>query len=626
MAKFFLSKNSLKIMMGRISSLTSPNERINLIQVVSPMLLVVNDIRPVLNRSDLVYAIVVELYDGCDSVIASLDLPLWPWVAESVFNGLSEDQLSMVRLIEDDEASSIKCVRERTIEKGTVFLVLEYTATTDPHSEGLMMAKICKVVVVGWRPVEFDSPQPQPSRVSLKCKSLIVDSSDDDDDANDNEQLISTPLPSAQSQLVLSKPLISLGSQSTASHQIKHLSCKLSPSCWVIAVKLLDIHKVFQSYYCAFRSGNDDQLVRLLLQDESGLIEAVAFRDIEKEYGLIREQSYIISGAKIVRRLLPEQRAWPDRPTVIYDLLVERFTRINPVMAVTDTPPPPISSLTRVPATLISYLPVALITPPVTPSEVELKPMDKVALAKIDARVSFVSVVNKTGPQTFELVKGKQMPIRRIEVVDHTRKVLECALWGAEAVQMGFKIGDILLCRDIVVRSYFNNFTLNKYKESSIEHLTDSSSLPEYTVVRDWWAALTWDRRATLLSPNIAANVKKAKKCLTKSFEQVDSKRPKLDEAPAAVVLASSSREELSDGVFEPEETSAHLVLEPEETSAQLVFEPEPTSAQLVLEPEETSAKLVLEPEETSAMVTPTSAQQADINNNQPAEEVEEKI
>lgn len=123
-------------------------------------------------------------------------------------------------------------------------------------------------------------------------------------------------------------------------------------------------------------------------------------------------------------------------------------------MAVIDTPPQPISSLTRVTATLISSLPIALITTAVTPSEAKLKLMDKVALAKINDRVSFVSVVNKTVPQTFELVKGKQTPIRRIEVVDHTRKVLECALWGAEAVLMSFKIGDILLCRDIIVRSY----------------------------------------------------------------------------------------------------------------------------------------------------------------------------
>lgn len=64
----------------------------------------------------------------------------------------------------------------------------------------------------------------------------------------------------------------------------------------MIAVKLLDIHKVFQSYYSAFRSGNDNQLVRLLLQDESGLIEALASRDTEKEYGLIREGYYQING------------------------------------------------------------------------------------------------------------------------------------------------------------------------------------------------------------------------------------------------------------------------------------------------------------------------------------------
>ena len=82
---------------------------------------------------------------------------------------------------------------------------------------------------------------------------------------------------------------------------------------------------------------------------------------------------------------------------------------------------------------------------------------------------------------------------------------------------MPFRIGDLLQCREItVVRSYFNNFILNNYQESSMEVLTDSFSLSEYKQVRDWWAVLTWGKRDSLLSPNIAGKVKRAKKYLTK--------------------------------------------------------------------------------------------------------------
>ena len=112
-------------------------------------------------------------------------------------------------------------------------------------------------------------------------------------------------------------------------------------------------------------------------------------------------------------------------------------------------------------------------------------PIDQIIFKGENSSINVVGVLTKISAQEKIVDKyGKSLDLLNIYILDKTKTTIRIAFWGKQALRFSYKIGNILVFKDITVRK-FNGISLSVNRNCVVSDLTGSN----ITAVRN---LITW--------------------------------------------------------------------------------------------------------------------------------------
>ena len=117
-------------------------------------------------------------------------------------------------------------------------------------------------------------------------------------------------------------------------------------------------------------------------------------------------------------------------------------------------------------------------------------PLDQISLLQYETKLNIIAIIESIGEldnMEARSYRNNSLQVRSISLTDTTNVSVVCRFYGKEATKFNYKIGDILLIGKAVAKPFKKQIIICIYRETIVNKLNESSSLPAYQILREWW-------------------------------------------------------------------------------------------------------------------------------------------
>lgn len=433
---FFYTKGFLKkanergsLLNNSMTSSPSAFSRIKLRSYECPVIVRVDNI----SYSTRDNILLMNLHDGESTLEVTLDICKW-----SVLNG-----------------------NENKIEKGSVIIIYEYTFE-DVKVEGRDnikdMIKILECTLVG--SINECPEETKPlvnivNSVASTCsKEFTISEQVEKYNASPCEQMIDPK--SATS--------------STKSYTCDTININLNNQNWLFRAQLLKISPV-KEFINKFTNANG-QYMRLQFGDSTGIIELVGFNEqVLKFQNCQVEKFYVVTNAD-VKYSKGSTQAWEDTGVSKIELVMNVKTTIEEYEEKLKT--------------------FKIFEKPAVKNETKKSKhcltLNEISTKKDGDMVSTIAVISHV--EDFKEITPKNkspINIRNFYIADQTLPSVKVAVWGKQAEEFNYKVGNVLILNKIKI-SHFNGLSLSVQWETALMKVEDNwDHIEEANELKEWW-------------------------------------------------------------------------------------------------------------------------------------------
>jgi hypothetical protein len=222
-------------------------------------------------------------------------------------------------------------------------------------------------------------------------------------------------------------------------------------------------------------NGQNGQFMRLQFGDTSGLIEMVAFNEeCDRIKNLVEDKFYTISNAD-VKQSKGQTHAWEDTKDTKLELVAtkqtiyedyeqtEKYYKIFEMQEATEVPP--------------------------SKKAKHMLTLNDLNIKKDGDFITTIAIVNLIEDYKQIIPKSKNpINLRNFYLSDKTTENIKVAVWGKQAEEFSFKVGDILLLSKIKLTRFNGTIALSVQWETGIMKIEDDwNHIEEANELRDWW-------------------------------------------------------------------------------------------------------------------------------------------
>lgn len=339
--------------------------------------------------------------------------------------------------------SDKKDENERKIDKGTVIIIYEYTfedVKVDDRDNIVDMIKLMECSLVGTY--------------------------------TENTETIKTE--TASTSLVKTVSTSPKSTNNLKEHTVQHINIYLNNQTWLLRAKLLKITPVKE-----FVNKNNNltgKFMRLQFGDSTGTIELVGFNDellkIEK---CSIDKFYKITNAD-VKFTKGKTQAWDDTSVTNIELvlnkitIIDEYTEKEKLFKIFEKPQATSSNENKQNKHLLSLR--------------EISEKKDGEFASTIAVINLVEDLKEITPKNKNPIK-----IRNFFITDQTMPSVKVAVWGKQAEEFNFSIGNIIILNKLKI-SFYNGLTLSVQWETAMMKIEENwDHIDEANLLREWWIA-----------------------------------------------------------------------------------------------------------------------------------------
>jgi hypothetical protein len=423
--KGFLEKANQRGSLINKSIASSPSSfsRIKLRSYECPVIVRVEDIS--FSVSDNI--LLMSLFDGETTLEVNLDISKWNLCNEN----------------------------ENKLEKGSVLIIYEYTfedVKVSGRDNIKDMLKILECSLIGTiNIVENTKPIGKEDLAAVSSAHERL-----------QEKTIDNTLEKESGQLVIP----------SKTYTCDQININLNNQNWSFRAQLLKISPV-KEFVNKLTNANG-KFMRLQFGDSTGIIELVGFNDeIDKLQNCFADRFYTVTNAD-VKYSKGSTQAWADTAVTNIELVMNKKTLVEQceeksfkMFKIFEKPPEKKEEFKRGKHSL---------------------PLSEISLRKDGDIVSTLAVISQI--EDFkEITPKNKSPInlRNFYITDQTLPSVKVAVWGKQAEEFNYKIGDILILNKIKI-SHFNGLSLSVQWETAIMKVEDHwDHMEEANELREWW-------------------------------------------------------------------------------------------------------------------------------------------
>jgi hypothetical protein len=332
-------------------------------------------------------------------------------------------------------SSDKKDENERKIDKGSVIIIYEYTfedVKVDDRDNIVDMIKLMECSLVGTYTEITETIKTETASTSQKLTNNLKE------------------------------------------HTVEHINIYLNNQTWLLRAKLLKITPVKE-----FVNKNNNltgKFMRLQFGDSSGTIELVGFNvELLKIEKCSIDKFYKIMNAD-VKFTKGNTQAWDDTSVTKIELVLNKNTIID--------------EYTEEKEKLFKIFEKPQASSNENKQNKHLLSLREISEKKDGEFASTIAVINLVEDLKEITPKNKNpIKIRNFFITDQTMPSVKVAVWGKQAEEFSFSIGNIIILNKLKI-SFYNGLTLSVQWETAMMKIEENwDHIEEANLLREWWIA-----------------------------------------------------------------------------------------------------------------------------------------
>jgi hypothetical protein len=332
-------------------------------------------------------------------------------------------------------SSDKKDENERKIDKGSVIIIYEYTfedVKVDDRDNIVDMIKLMECSLVGTYTEITETIKTETASTSQKLTNNLKE------------------------------------------HTVEHINIYLNNQTWLLRAKLLKITPVKE-----FVNKNNNltgKFMRLQFGDSSGTIELVGFNvELLKIEKCSIDKFYKIMNAD-VKFTKGNTQAWDDTSVTKIELVLNKNTIID--------------EYTEEKEKLFKIFEKPQASSNENKQNKHLLSLREISEKKDGEFASTIAVINLVEDLKEITPKNKNpIKIRNFFITDQTMSSVKVAVWGKQAEEFSFSIGNIIILNKLKI-SFYNGLTLSVQWETAMMKIEENwDHIEEANLLREWWIA-----------------------------------------------------------------------------------------------------------------------------------------